>query len=380
MEASVVTPSTSTGERPEAAAVHNPRLLVLDGLRGVAAFGVINDHADSVILRMLTPGRYLAVDFFWVLSGFVLALAYDERLKGRMSALEFMRIRLIRFYPLYLVGLFLGFIAMAYPIAHHWGHWTPYYLMLALAFGLLFLPFPPFFQAPELTSFELFPLNGPSYTLFYELVVNAIYGIVARFLSIPILVAIAGISALAVFLIVPHYPPGSGWLWSGVAAGAARVVYCFFTGVLIHFFRKQVRMPAIPAWLALAVYLAFICIPAPEASRAYYEIAVILVGMPVLVAFAAGASVTGVGARVFGILGMLSYGVYVTHGPIVAIYNYAAMHVKFHIPGVVMVLLASITAATLAWVADSRYDAPFRRWLTARIPFSKSGASDPKAG
>ena len=115
-------------------------------------------------------------------------------------------------------------------------------------------------------------------------------------------------------------------------------------------------------------------------NRAYYDIAVILVGMPVLVAFAAGASVTGVGARVFGILGMLSYGVYVTHGPIVAIYNYAAMHVKFHIPGVVMVLLASITAATLAWVADSRYDAPFRRWLTERIPFSKSGASDPEAG
>src|SRR5215510_8290030 len=86
------------------------RFLVLDGLRGVAAFAVILDHVSSTTLRAWLPGRYLAVDFFFVLSGFVLAHAYSARLACGMTAAGFMKIRLIRLYPLYLLGLALGLL------------------------------------------------------------------------------------------------------------------------------------------------------------------------------------------------------------------------------------------------------------------------------
>jgi peptidoglycan/LPS O-acetylase OafA/YrhL len=84
---------------------------VLDGMRGVAAIAVVMFHAASFFGALRPPSAYLAVDFFFALSGFVLGYAYDRRLAGGMSAVNFMLRRLIRLYPLYIAGTCLTFVA-----------------------------------------------------------------------------------------------------------------------------------------------------------------------------------------------------------------------------------------------------------------------------
>lgn len=369
MEASVATPTVTPVER-RAATSRSGRLLVLDGLRGVAAFGVINDHVQSDALQMLIPGRALAVDFFWVLSGFVLALAYDDRLKRDMSALEFMRIRIIRFYPLYLLALIIGIARFLVVAAKGWVPMSPSEVGFAAVFGLLFLPFPPLFAS---TRNSLFPLNGPAYSLFYELVINFIYAVIARFLTLRVLSVILAISAILVVVIVPAHAPGAGWKWPDVDAGSVRVTYCFFAGVMVYRVRSRMTFPALPAWLAVAVYLVLIAIPATGVWRDYYDVVVILFCMPLLVACAAGSVVKGRTARIFAAMGMLSYGVYVVHVPLAGIIDLVVViHFNLHLPGYAMVLAVATSAALLAWAADRFYDAPVRRWLSRRLVGAKA--------
>lgn len=369
MGVSVAMPSTAPGDGPTAAGSSPGRLLVLDGLRGVAAFGVINDHVASATLRAMIPGRYLAVDFFWVLSGFVLALAYNERLGRGLKPLDFIGIRLIRLYPLYLLGLSIAVIATLYPVLRGWLPWTAPELLLAAAFGVLFLPFPPLFAV---SGQHLFPLNGPSYSLFYELVVNLVYGLVARHLTPRRLWIVVACAAVLVVLVVPGHPPGSGWRWPDIDAGLVRVAYCFFAGVLVYHLKSRIAIPAIPAWAAIAAYLAMIAVPESARWTPYYNVAVMIVGMPLLVALAAGSTVKGRTAAIFAMLGKLSYGVYVVHLPLLLVLNTVSAHFGLHPPGYQNVLIVAVGAAVLAWLADRYYDQPLRRWLIARLKLGGS--------
>lgn len=56
-----------------------PHYEILDGLRGVAALLVIFYHVFECFDWSPAPHGYLAVDFFFVLSGFVIGYAYDDR-------------------------------------------------------------------------------------------------------------------------------------------------------------------------------------------------------------------------------------------------------------------------------------------------------------
>jgi peptidoglycan/LPS O-acetylase OafA/YrhL len=104
------------------AATRRHSFVILDALRGVAAAAVVTVHAPLFFHSVATPGSvpdasghapmtgplfeaYLAVDFFFLLSGFVLAHAYGEKLNDGMTSCQFMRCRLIRLYPLYLLAL-----------------------------------------------------------------------------------------------------------------------------------------------------------------------------------------------------------------------------------------------------------------------------------
>src|SRR5580693_10064467 len=88
-----------------------PRYEILDGLRGVAAvvvvaFHIFEAHAKSPLNQIINHG-YLAVDFFFVLSGFVVAYAYDDRW-GKMTQWDFYKRRLIRLQPMVIMGTIIG--------------------------------------------------------------------------------------------------------------------------------------------------------------------------------------------------------------------------------------------------------------------------------
>src|SRR6202790_2270034 len=91
-----------------------PHYPILDGLRGTAAIMVVIYHLFEAYFPVVghhpTPHGYLAVDFFFLLSGFVVGYAYDDRW-GRMGLRGFLARRLIRLHPMVILGSVIGAIA-----------------------------------------------------------------------------------------------------------------------------------------------------------------------------------------------------------------------------------------------------------------------------
>lgn len=346
-------------ERPAAG-----RFLALDGLRGVAAFAVILDHVPGSMINDFLPGRALSVDFFFTLSGFVLAHAYGVRLCSGMSALAFMRQRLIRFYPLYLLGLLIALPLAVYGVSR--GRWSGAELAVVVAFGLLFLPAPPLTGSGRA---PLYPLDGPAWSLLFELIVNFVYGLVARFLSLRLLAYLLPVGAVAVVITIFRHAGdiGPGWLWVHFDAGLARVLYDFFTGVFLYHLCERWRPPTIPAWLAAVLFLTIVGVPLSGLWRPAFDSAAAIVMFPLLILVSARARVSGVAARICAGLGLMSYAVYVIHVPLLGLLSFGVARTGIQLPGPVFVALVVLTAGGAAALADAYYDTPLRRWLTARL-------------
>ncbi len=357
------------------------RFVMLDGLRGVAAFAVILDHVPGGWLGELVPGRYLSVDFFFVLSGFVLAHAYGKRLEAGWSPWAFMTARVIRLYPMYLAALVIGLGLAVLGLMRGWvgPGWAD--VATVAAFSLLFLPTP-----PMLVNFgggALYPFNGPAWSLFFELVANTVYGFIARFLSWRVLGVILVVGAVAVAFTVWRLGGvgGPGWLWAHVDAGLSRVMFDFFAGVAIYRLRGQMKLPALPWWLVMPLFIAVIAAQVPAEWRAVYDIAAGLVIMPVLVTLACGSQVSGAVGWVFSFLGLMSYGVYVLHVPLFAALGVAASMVHVQLPdGPVLALLVALLAGLCAWAGHYLYDQPLRKWLSGKVKRGKTQATAGEAG
>jgi peptidoglycan/LPS O-acetylase OafA/YrhL len=358
-------------EAPRAAAGAE-RFALLDGLRGIAAFAVILDHTPPNFLGELVPGRYLAVDFFFVLSGFVLAHAYGRRLEGGWSVFSFMRARVIRLYPLYLAGLAIGVSLVVLGVVRGWDATPIGQVGVFVLFGLLFLPAPPIYAFGD---GALFPFNGPAWSLFFELVVNFIYGLIARFLNRWVLAVILVAGAVAVvFTVLRHQGVGGpGWLWSHFDAGLARVVFDFFAGVAIYRMRGAVKLPVVPAVIPVLAFVAVIMAQVPAEWRAGYDAAVAIVVMPLLVTLASQAKVAGWVERVCGTLGTMSYGVYVLHVPLLGLLYIVAVAAGITLPGWGIVVAIVVMAGGAAAFLHHTYDGPMRRWLSRTLPGGASG-------
>lgn len=350
------------------------RFLALDGLRGIAAFSVILDHVPPEMTYGLLPGRALSVDFFFILSGFVLAHAYGERLMTGLSPLAFMRVRIIRLYPLYLLGLLIALASAAYMIRRGW--WDVSDISTAALLGFVFLPTPP----PA--SSQLYPLNPPAWSLLFELIANLVYALTARFLSLRLLAWVLPVGAAAVVFTTFRHADvtGPGWEWSHFDAGLARVMFDFFAGVFLYRLRETWRAPVMPSWLAVVVFLAIIGVPAPSAWRPAFDSGAAIILFPLLVMTAADARVSGAMARVCTTLGLMSYAVYVLHVPLRGVLNLVFDRIGFHPPGYVFVGTLMLTAALAALLADRLYDTPVRRWLMARLVRRKPVTSRPEGG
>jgi peptidoglycan/LPS O-acetylase OafA/YrhL len=348
------------------------RFLLLDGLRGIAAFAVILDHTPPNFLGELIPGRYLAVDFFFVLSGFVLAHAYGKRLEGGWPALSFMRARVIRLYPLYLAGLGIGVGLVALGVARGWDATPIGQVGVFVLFGLLFLPAPPIY---DFGAGQLYPFNGPAWSLFFELVVNLIYGLIARFLNRWVLgFILAGSAAAVAFTITRHAGVGGpGWLWSHFDAGLSRVTFDFFAGVALFRMRGVARLPVVPALLPVLIFVAVIAAPVPGEWRAAYDAGVAIAVMPLLVWLASQAKVGGWVGHTCSSLGTVSYGVYVLHVPLLGLLYLVASGAGIALPGWGIVLAIVVLAGGAAGLLHYTYDAPMRRWLSRTLPGGASG-------
>lgn len=362
-----------------------PHYDLLDGLRGVAALMVIFYHvfeafATSPIDQRFNHG-YLAVDFFFILSGFVIGYAYDDRWKT-MTTKDFIKRRLIRLHPMVVLGAVLGVIAFCIQGCEKWDgtQVSISMVMLALLINLFLIPAVPG-SGPEIRgNGEMYPLNGPSWSLFFEYIGNIMYALFIRRMSTKALTALVvlagiGLTSFAIFNFSGAGHLGVGWTMEeyNLIGGFLRVLFSFSIGLLMSRVFKPIPVKG-AFWicsLAIVVLLSMPYVGNGEAlwmNGIYDSVCAILI-FPMLVYLGASGKTTDKhSARICKFLGDISYPLYMVHYPL--IYLYFGWVKKENLtfaeawPEAVALVVGSIV---LAYISLKLYDEPVRRYLTKRF-------------
>lgn len=356
---------------------------VLDGLRGVAAIMVVIFHtfeayADDNRFKQIINHGYLAVDFFFLLSGFVIAYAYDDRW-GRMSQWDFYKRRLIRLQPMVILGTVIGaalFYFQSAPIFPLISTTPVWKTLLVMLVGFTMIPLLP---AMDIRGWqEMHPLNGPAWSLFFEYIANILYALglrklPRRYLALLVLLAAAFLVQYLVF--GPRGDVIGGWAVDApqLHIGFARLLYPFFAGILLMRLglRPHVKHAFALCSLMLIVIFALPRFGGPQHlwMNGLYEAFCIIVLFPLIVSLGAGERLTSASSiKCCSLLGAISYPLYITHYPL--IYLYTAWVTRDHIPaarGAIFGILLLITALTIAYASLKLYDEPLRRWLSGRF-------------
>lgn len=340
------------------------RYEALDGLRGVAAIAVMVCHyTEHNGLHWLT-GAWVAVDLFFILSGFVLMHSYGPKIEAGMRWLDFMRLRVLRLGPLYLVGLALGCAAaLLHGKLHASTSHSLSEIATATALGSVLLPYlqqDSWAFGSDVVERAIFPLNDPAWSLFFEMFVNVLfvfYLVRLRHINHTRFAVIAMLLFALITVVFRQNNPG--WGTQNFIFGFPRVIAEFFLGTAIYRVHRQLPMPPRAVTLAvLAVVLAgfFTSITALSMVNAFLF-------APLLIVLLSRVDLPAGVARVCAFLGLVSYPLYITHYPI------DRLLLEFYDPGWVQpapqVLLASCIALTCA-VALAYADMHLRRRWSAR--------------
>lgn len=287
------------------------RLLALDGLRGVAAFYVVALHLRGA-LGAYASSAYLAVDFFFVLSGFVLCHSYAARLRSGLTIRRFMMLRAVRLWPLYVCGLSAGFAIVLYLTVKGWNTDRETDLFISVAANALYMPAPP---NHLFNPWSCFPFNAPAWSLFFEMVANVVFAVALRLAGRKVVFALAGAGLIAFVLSIFYLGSANfGGAYENFWPGFGRVAFSFFAGVVLYWLfgniRERVQFPVWPLPLVLA---AALMAPVALAYRPFYDAFCTIFLFPALVVAGAAAAPWGLLRRVSTIGGDLSYALYATH-------------------------------------------------------------------
>ena len=363
-----------------------PHYELLDGLRGVAALLVVWYHlfeafATSPFDQRFNHG-YLAVDFFFLLSGFVIGYAYDERWGRGLRMRDFIKRRLIRLHPMVVLGALLGAAAFFVQGSVRWNGEpvSTGMVLAALLCGLLLIPAWPGAGYEVRGNGEMYPLNGPGWSLFFEYLGNLLYMLLLRRLPtrwLTLLVALTG-AALAAFAIgdLSGYGHlGVGWTLAGnnFPGGMLRLLFAFPAGLLLarRFRPMRIRGAFWLCSLSLAVLLAMPYVGSEQNHlfNGLYDTLCTLLLFPLLLWLgASGCATDAATARICGFLGDVSYPLYMVHYPSMYLF-YAWVWNHGYTFSEVWPVAAALFAGNilLAWFVLKIYDEPLRRRLTARL-------------
>jgi len=328
-------------------------------LRGLAAVSVMFYHyAEFLGGVQAFPKAYLAVDLFFILSGFVIAHAYETKILNKSIGVgRFMLLRLIRLYPMYLAALALGVGYLATKAVINPS--DPNDLALGpVSTSLVFLPW--FGQ-----SGGLFPFNPAAWSLFAELAANLIYVALAPRLSNPILIVI--VAAAGVALAAVGFNAGSldvGMTADTFFGGLARVAFSFSLGLLI--WRLTRGKPAIHSRAVLLLLPAVVLIFSAGILLkigAIYDLVVVFVLFPAMVVIGSRFEPPASADRVIRLGADLSYPIYVMHGPVLMVVAGGLKVALNDISGLGPAVGFGMAAATIisSYVLLKVYDEPVRR-------------------
>ena len=370
-----------------------PHYELLDGLRGVAAilvlfyhifegfsFAEVTNGAGDGIIRTLNHG-HIAVDFFFILSGFVISYAYDDRW-NKMNTWQFFKRRLIRLHPMLIMGAIIGCLAFASVGFERWdGTTAPTgWVMTALLLTMFMIPAVPGVPYEVRGNGEMFPLNGPGWSLFFEYIGNILYALFMRRMSTRILTTftiLLGIAHAWFFIgnVSGYDMIGIGWTIDEVNfwGGLVRMLFPFSMGMLIARTFKPRKVKG-AFWICSVTLVVLFSVPYIASSGAIslnslYEFICIAFIFPMLVWLGACGTASGTTGKMNRVLGELSYPLYIVHYPIM--YIFYAWLIKNNIYtldnclGVAALVIVSSIA--LAFLCLKLYDEPVRRWLTRKL-------------
>lgn len=363
-----------------------PHYELLDGLRGVAALLVVFYHifegfsfaGGGTLITVINHG-YLAVDFFFILSGFVIGYAYDDRWKKNLTLKGFFKRRLIRLHPMIVMGAVIGCITFFIQGGVKWDG-TPVAtsaVMLALLLAMFFIPAYPGAGYDVRGNGEMFSLNGPSWSLFFEYIGNLLYALFIHRLSnkaLTVLVVLLGLglSWFALSDVVGYGMIGVGWTLDGLNfwGGMLRMLFPFTLGMLIsrNFRPFKVRGAF---WICSVILLVLFCVPyigghSPVCLNGVFEMVCIVLIFPMLVCLGASGQTTDKrSTRICKFLGDISYPLYAIHYPLMYLFYAWLIENKLYTLGETwpMAALLYFGSIVLAYLCLKLYDEPVRKWL-----------------
>lgn len=355
---------------------------ILDGLRGVAAvlvvaFHLLEAHSTSNHDQIMNHG-YMAVDFFYVLSGFVVGYAYDDRW-GKMTLKGFFQRRLIRLHPMIVVGMIVGAITFYFQTCGYWPGISQVpvgKMLLVMLIGFTLLPVP---LSMDIRGWhEMHPLNGPGWSLFYEYIANILYALFVRKFSntaLAVLVFISGAALLHLAVTSSNGDIIGGWSveLEQVRIGLTRLMYPFFAGLLLSRVCKPTQVKH-AFLLCTAMIIIIFSVPRLGGTghlwiNGLYSAVSIILFFPLIVYVGASGELKGKYVpKISKFLGDISYPIYITHFPLVYMYTAWVTDNKIPLSKAFPVgLLVIFSAIALAYACLKLYDEPVRKWLGKRF-------------
>ena len=357
---------SKTGSKPRS-------FVTLDALRGVAALPVVYLHtAHAYGSFLLFPHAHMAVDFFLLLSGFVMAYVYQQRLDAGWRVYDFLHARVLRLYPLYFLGLLAGAVLLVLQDRFGKVH-TPVTLLLKLfALGLFFLPTPPLPLLRGATG-AMYPFDVPAWSLFFELAANLGHAVFLRRRRLAVLAVLCAVMAIVQLMAALHFngfdygPDRKDYL-----IGLGRTFLSYPLGMLLYrlWQKDRWRMRASP-WIIGPTLLLLLAMPRLGALNGIFEWLVVVLGFPLLLWLGANTQPSLRMVRPARWLGALSYPLYILHVPFFAFFEQAWIHISHRSLDSVAPwggLLAVALIVPLAFWIGELYDPEARKLLHARLP------------
>jgi len=352
------------------------RFLFLDALRGIAALFVVAFHFPNGMTSSFAANGTLAVDFFFCLSGFVIAFSYESRLTETLSFKDFTVARLIRLYPIYLLGSLIGLLATI-AVQHFVFHGAASWLDSMSLFTCALLIWPT--RLSGLSQSHNYPLNAPAWSLFFEIFANVAYALLVKLRiarTAVLLCIVAGSMALLVNAVIHGNPLDSGPRQADFSLGFARVAFSFFLGVLLYRLYHHRLKTSGTGWiqrlvpvLITLILIAILNSPLSWMRTEGFRLLAISLCFPAMVYYGALARLPRSFTRLSTALGELSYPLYLLHMPFVSLLR--ARHLAWFTAAhttLVHCLVPCIIAifAYISWQVGEHIDLPIRRMLTRR--------------
>lgn len=362
-----------------------PHYEILDGLRGVAAILVVFFHVLEVFsqgdhTKQLINHGYLAVDFFFMLSGFVISYAYDNAW-NKMSIKDFFIRRLIRLQPMIIIGSIIGAVLFYFQHSEGmgWGNIanTPVWkVILVMLIGMTVIPVG---KSLDIRGWgEMHPLNGPSWSLFFEYIANIVYALFLKNISKLFLIILVIIAAAVTIHFTFTSPSGDligGWSLDAtqLRIGFTRLTFPFLAGILLA---RISKLKSINHSFLLTSILLILVLAMPRFGghselwkNALYECFSLMIMFPLIIWLGASGKVVGKKANAFcKFLGDISYPIYITHYPIVYVYMAWVTNGKHTLENIWPISILTVAISILvAYLSMKLYDLPVRKWLSAKF-------------